>query len=660
DGVGNTTFTGANTYSGGTTISAGTLQIGAGGTVGSITGNVIDNAALKFKHSDSVVFAGNISGAGTLEQAGSGTLILTGDTSHRGGTTISAGTLQVGNAGTTGTLSGNVVNNNILAFNRTDALSVNGNISGTGSVQQNGTGSTTLGGVNTYTGGTTINAGTLAAGSATATGAGTGTLTLNGTGTFDLNANNISTGVLNGAIGTTITNEGASDATLTTSSSNGTFAGLIQDGATNKTAIARSGTGALTLSHANTYTGGTTLNAGTLNLANASAIGTGALTVAGTSTLDNTTGSSLTLSTNNAVNLNADLTFKGTNDLNLGTGAVTLTGNSTIRVTANTLTVGGVISGAFGLTNAGSSTLILLNENTYTGVTNILSGALQLGNGGSTGSVAGNIVNTGTLIFDRSDTGLNLSGVISGVGRVQQDGSGSTTLSGANTYVGGAVINAGTLVAGSATALGNPASSLTIHGGTFDLNGNNIAVAMLNGDTGATITNGNSVNATLTTSSSIAEIFAGKIQDGNHTTALVKSGTGPLTLSGASTYSGGTTLNGGTLNLNNASAIGVGIFNIAGTSTIDNVSGSALTLSTNNAQTWGADFAFKGTNDLNLGTGAVTLTANRTITATANNLTVGGVISGAFSLNKAGAGRLTLNGANAYTGGTTLTSGQLN
>ncbi len=59
-------------------------------------------------------------------------------------------------------------------------------------------------------------------------------------------------------------------------------------------------------------------------------------------------------------------------------------------------------------------------------------------------------------------------------------------------------------------------------------------------------------------------------------------------------------------------------------------------------QTWGGSFAFTGTNDLNLGAGAVTMSAARTVTTNGGNLTVGGVISGAFRLTKAGAGALTL------------------
>ncbi len=71
-------LSGTDTYSGGTTISAGTLQIGGGGTAGSVVGNIVDNGALVFNRSDAVTFAGVISGTGTLDKQGAGTLALTG------------------------------------------------------------------------------------------------------------------------------------------------------------------------------------------------------------------------------------------------------------------------------------------------------------------------------------------------------------------------------------------------------------------------------------------------------------------------------------------------------------------------------------------------------------------------------------------------------
>ena len=126
NGAGTTTLTGNNTYSGGTTINAGTLQVGNGGTTGALgTGNITNNAALVINRSNAVTFGQVISGTGTLTKLGAGTTTLTGANTYSGTTTISAGVLQVGTGGTTGTLgSGNVTNNAALSINRSDAITI--------------------------------------------------------------------------------------------------------------------------------------------------------------------------------------------------------------------------------------------------------------------------------------------------------------------------------------------------------------------------------------------------------------------------------------------------------------------------------------------------------------------------------------------------------
>ena len=172
-GTGTLTLTGDNRYSGytlaqRTTISAGTLQLGNGGTSGSILGNVADNGILAFDRSDTTTFAGVISGLGSVTQIGTGTTILTGTSTYTGGTTISAGTLQLGNGGPTGSIVGNVIDNGALTFDLSGRLvTFAGAISGTGNVNQIGTGTTILSGNNTYSGATTVSAGILQAGSAT-------------------------------------------------------------------------------------------------------------------------------------------------------------------------------------------------------------------------------------------------------------------------------------------------------------------------------------------------------------------------------------------------------------------------------------------------------------------------------------------------------------
>src|SRR5206468_2457413 len=134
-----------------------------------------------FNRSDTFTVTNRISGTGALTQSGSGTLILTNANSFSGGVTISAGTLQVGNGGTSGLLgTGNVTNNASLAFNRSDTLTVTNAISGTGALTQSGSGTLILTNGNTFTGGVTISTGTLQVGNGGASGTlGSGNVTNN-------------------------------------------------------------------------------------------------------------------------------------------------------------------------------------------------------------------------------------------------------------------------------------------------------------------------------------------------------------------------------------------------------------------------------------------------------------------------------------------------
>ena len=118
-----------------------------------------NNALLVFNRSDSPTFSGVISGSGCVAQAGGGLLTLLGSNTYTGLTTVSAGSLQIGNGGTSGSLAGNILNNTAVIFNRADTSVYAGSMSGNGALVQQGAGTTVLTGSNTYSGGTSINDG---------------------------------------------------------------------------------------------------------------------------------------------------------------------------------------------------------------------------------------------------------------------------------------------------------------------------------------------------------------------------------------------------------------------------------------------------------------------------------------------------------------------
>lgn len=176
-------LTAANTYSGGTVLTSGTLSISSDANLGAASGAVIFNggtlantAAFSTSRSTTVntagdtfqtdadlVMSGTISGAGSLNKTGSAALILTGANTYAGGTTITAGTLQIGDGGTLGSISGNVSNNGVLTFNRSDNISYGGIITGTGALNKEGAGLLILTGDSGAFGGHAfVNGGTLA------------------------------------------------------------------------------------------------------------------------------------------------------------------------------------------------------------------------------------------------------------------------------------------------------------------------------------------------------------------------------------------------------------------------------------------------------------------------------------------------------------------
>ena len=374
-GTGTILLTGANTYSGTTTISDGTLQVGSGGTTGTLgTGAVVNNAGLTFSRSNTLTVGNGISGTGTVTKTGSGTTIFTGANSYSGTTTISTGTLQVGNGGTTGTLgTGAVVNNATVTFNRSDGVTVGNPMTGTGRIVKMGTGTTILTGANSYGGTTTISAGTLQVGNGGTTGTlGIGAVAVANTGTLSFNRSDAVT------VGNVISGAGR---------------------------VIQMGPGTTTFVAANTYSGTTTISAGVLQVGSGGTTGT------------------------------------------LGTGAVVNNGGLTFN-RSNTVTVANAISGTGTVTKAGTGTTIFTGANTYSGTTTISTGTLQVGSGGTTGTLGtGAVVNNAGLTFSRSNT-LTVGNSISGTGTVTKTGSGTTIFTGANSYSGTTTISTGTLQVG--------------------------------------------------------------------------------------------------------------------------------------------------------------------------------------------------------------------
>lgn len=186
----------------------------------------------------------------------------------------------------------------------------------------------------------------------------------------------------------------------------------------------------------------------TLNLSSGGTLSTGALTAGPGTSQTNFDGATLRATASNTSFISG---FSGT-ALNIAAGGLTFD-TSSFNVTA---------ASPF----SGTGTAVFTGNNTYTGGTTISVGTLQLGNGGTLGSIAGNVTNNDALAFDRSDT-ITYGGQISATGAVNQIGTGTTVLSGNNGYTDGTSVTAGTLQIASDTNLGNASGALTVNGGTL-------------------------------------------------------------------------------------------------------------------------------------------------------------------------------------------------
>lgn len=390
--------------------------------------------------------------------------------------------------------------------------------------------------------------------------------------------------------------------------------------------------------------------------------GSGIKQVTGPAPLAFTAGGGYTITVNQGVTLDLNGIDGNTVSTLLGSGTIdNLNSSSTgtyllnIRTAGTHGTFSGAIKNTYGsvaINKLGIYTETLSGLNTYTGTTTISAGIIKLGvssssaTSGPLGAVNGGIIVTSpgeldlngySLIGGASKT-MNLAGNTgqSGYGALTNSGTSAATFEGSITLTGAATISA----QGGAINIAKPGS---ITGNGFNLS--------LRGSAGGSIT------GDITTGSGNVIVGVGE--------ATV------WTLSGNNTYSGTTTFPSGyasRLNINNGgtsasnSAISTGTFIITNNTSLDNTSGSSVTLLSNNLQTWNCNTGFKfiGTNNLNLGTGTVSMIANCTVTIDSNTLTVGGAISGSgYSLTKAGEGALVLSGANTYSGGTILKAGTL-
>ena len=589
-------ISGNNSYGGLITLGSASKIASDSGTLTLTAGIVNGGFLLTFDGNGNNAESGVISGTGGLVKNSSGTLTLSGINTFSGGSTLNGGTTVISNSSSLGATTGAATINSAtlevaatfasarnftlssatstLQIDPTFAYTVTGIFSGTGTLNKTGTGTLVLGGVNTYSGATNITAGTLREGLSTAI-PNTSAVTVSTGATYDLNSFSETIGSIAG--GGTVTSNAAGALTLTAGGDNTStlFSGVIQNGS-GTMSFTKTGTGTLTFSGVNTYSGLTTVNAGTLNVQSASALGTtaGGTTVASGATLQLQGGISigaepLTLNGTGVSGFGALRNFSGNNS---SSGAINLASTSTIGSDSGTLTLSGVISGTGALVKTGSGTLSLSGVNTFLGGTTINGGTLVVTSDSNFGALTGAIgVNAGTLevasgfstartinVNNASSTfqvdagqTFTVSTPMTGSGTLNKTGAGTMLLSIANVFTGGTNVTAGTLQLGVINGLATTAT-LTISGGTFDLQtfGQTTGTVTLASGTISGTGAGTLTGSSFTLQSgTVSGILGG-------TGTVTKNTAGTVILSGANSYTGSTTISAGTLQVNTNNALG--------------------------------------------------------------------------------------------------------
>lgn len=631
-------------------------------------------------------------------------------------------------------------------------FTLNGLVSGAGGkIVKNGAGTLWLGTTNTFTGGVTLNEGTIRMGANSVVSSGTVTSGSFGTGALTINGGRIMPGGAGGLyLPTMLVNSNFSvNAGLFNSSDNGrvSFAGIMNlQGGTRTVTLGRwtNALGSLVGGQeswrffsnnalAATITNGTLRFArdanGTatdyvsVNFASGTLFGTNVGLIIGSNVIttlvsDNPWGSAtnpaLTVEQGGYFNLSSDVNGRSARVQSLsGAGTVTSLANaasaqtstltvSNVATTDSSIFSGGIVQGnllnaslgtsatnvTLALTKAGTGTLTLSGSNNYSGATTITAGALQLGSGGTTGSLgtSGAFVNNGTLIFNRSDTitqgtDFNSAG-ISGSGTIIKLGAGTVTLNAANTYTGTTDISNGAVRVANATGLGTSAAGTTVRSGAaveldggitmsseaITLNGSGVSSGgALRSISGAntyagtlTIASGSSIAAdagSLTLSTAIANsgftlTFSGS---GNISSAaisgagaLTKSGNGTLTLANSS-YSGKTTISGGAISVSGETGVGAAPL----TFVADQITLNGGTYHST------AGFSFNTNRGITVAAagGSISVASGINISISNNNATQPGLITGPGVLTKSGSGTVNLGGANTFSGGFVLNEG---